>query len=83
MADNDIKVTVKAIEEKIAATLSSLKDSYVTKNKSISKDAFKKKAASEIEKCLKGTYSDNILDDASIKAYINEYSNNVIKEFYE
>lgn len=83
MADNDIKVTVKAIEEKIAATLSSLKDSYVTKNKSISEDAFKKKAASEIEKCLKGTYSDNILDDASIKAYINEYSNNATKEYYE
>ena len=68
MADNDIKVTVKAIEEKIAAILSSLKDSYIDKNSSITEDAFKKKAASEIEKCLKDTYSDNILSDDSIKA---------------
>lgn len=83
MADNDIKVTVKAIEEKIAATLSSLKDSYVTKNSSVTEDAFKKKAASEIEKCLKDTYSDNVLSDASVKAYIDEYSTNATKEYYE
>lgn len=83
MADNDIKVTVKAIEEKIAAILSSLKDSYIDKNSSITEDAFKKKAASEIEKCLKDTYSDNILSDDSIKAQIDEYSTNATKEYYE
>lgn len=83
MADNDTKVTVKAIEEKITATLSSLKDSYITKNSSVTEDAFKKKAASEIEKCLKDTYSDNILSDDSIKAHIDEYSTNATKEYYE
>lgn len=83
MADNDIKVTVKAIEEKIATILSSLKDSYVNKNSSVTEDAFKKKAASKIEKCLKDTYSDNILSNASIKAHIDEYSTNTTKEYYE
>ena len=83
MANNDTIVTINSIEEKIAATLSSLKDSYVAKKSKISDTAFKKKAASEVEWCLKDTYTDDILNDSSVKAALDEYTASAIQEYYE
>ena len=82
MADNDIKVTLAKIEEEIAAKLSSLSSSYITKNKLVTQEAFTKKANGEIEKLLKKTYSDGILKDTSNKKVIDEYIKKAVSESY-
>lgn len=82
MVDNDIKVTLARIEEEIAAKLSSLSSSYITKNKLVTQEAYTKKANGEIEKLLKKTYSDDILKDASNKKIIDEYIKKAVSESY-
>lgn len=82
MAENDVKVTLAKIEEEIAAKLSSLSSSYITKNKLVTQEAYTKKANGEIEKLLKKTYSDGILKDASNKKIIDEYIKKAISESY-
>lgn len=82
MAENDIKVTLAKIEEEIAAKLSSLSSSYITKNKLVTQEAYTKKANGEIEKLLKKMYSDGILKDASNKKVIDEYIKKAVSESY-
>ena len=53
MAENDVKVTLAKIEEEIAAKLSSLSSSYITKNKLVTQEIYNKKASGEIEDFLK------------------------------
>lgn len=82
MAENDIKVTLAKIEEEIAAKLSSLSSSYISKNKLVTQEVYTKKANGEIEDFLKKTYSDGILDDASNKKIIDEYIQKTVSESY-
>lgn len=82
MAENDIKVTLAKIEEEIAAKLSSLSSSYISKNKLVTQEVYTKKANGEIEDFLKKTYSDGILNDASNKKIIDEYIQKAVSESY-
>ena len=52
MAENDVKVTLAKIEEEIAAKLSSLSSSYISKNKLVTQEVYTKKANGEIEDFL-------------------------------
>lgn len=82
MAENDVKVTLAKIEEEIAAKLSSLSSSYISKNKLVTQEVYTKKANGEIEDFLKKTYSDGILDDASNNKIIDEYVQKAVSENY-
>lgn len=82
MAENDVKVTLAKIEEEIAAKLSSLSSSYISKNKLVTQEVYTKKANGEIEDFLKKTYSDGILDDSSNKKVIDEYIEKAVSESY-